>query len=419
MKRFSILLVIPVLLLSFSFIVPASAAETDGNYFNVLDYTGLNNTPLTNVTFSGSTQLHFDLSSTYGSFNAYSVEFTYSYTGSTPSYNYFNLNDSNASTVKTDYIGNGIYRYRASFLGRSGSYFDIGLTSSGETSINVLAFNVYLTDSELFPLSGTVSAGSTSVNFSGGSGNPFNFGNSGSVIIKIDSWRNYDSLLFYLNLHAGPLESVSAVMFNNVDGSETPLNVDISPTFTNSGDTGYNLFIDVNLTSINRVSAPDSTLYLYLVFQPQSGGFMTLRSAYGSIFSDPPDPMTKWYQVLFFNIGNWFQNLENTVANGFESIEAKIDEVFGTSDFEQKKVEIDQSISDFDGAASSNEEYVGAFIQPDYIDTVLSAFPDNWNDSPIFARILTYIWNVPPLVIYVQIISIFIVFSAFVFGRRG
>lgn len=418
MKRFSILLVIPVLLLSFSFIVPASAAETDGNYFNVLDYTGLNNTPLTNVTFSGSTQLHFDLASTYGSFNAYSVEFTYSYSGSTPSLGSFTLDNGAASTVRTDYIGNGIYRYRASFLGRSGSYFDIGLTSSGETSINVLAFNVYLTSDESFPLSGTVHS-SNITSFSGGESSYISFSNVSAVQVRIENWRGYDSLLFFMELHASPLQSVAASLLNNVDGSFTPLDIKINPVYSNPDSSDYELAFDVDLTSIDRVSVPDSTFLLDIVFENNTSGTFKIRSADGIVFSDPPDPMTKWYQILFFNIGNWFQNLENTVANGFESIEAKIDEVFGASSFEQKEAEINQGIDDFNSSLTEQDELMNGLLDPESVDVVISLFPD-LSAATVFAYIMRNLWGITSIAgIYVPILCVFLLFSALVFGRRG
>lgn len=418
MKRFlSLLLVIPVLLFSFPLLVPVSAAETDGLYINVLDYTGINGSLSRFMMFNGSASMNFDLRTTYGFFTAYSVEFTYSYSGSTPSLSSFTLDSTSPSSLRSDYIGDGIFRARAKFNGTSGSSFDIDFTSSGECSINVLAFNVYLCPTEYVPLDGSIYAGGGTYSFSGGSYPYTSINAPGSQLeITVDSWRAYDSLAFYIYLKSDSISSISAYIRDNTNLDVLPLPVSLGSALYPSDSTVNNIAFSVDLTSVDRVSANDSSIVIDIMYSTSSGAFR-IDSAQGVIFSDPPDPVTKWYQILLFNLQQWFSSLNNTVHNGFEEIKAQLDGVFGVSDYDEKKQEIDSALSDFESANSQIGD-IANNIDTDYISFIISSFPD-LSGFPVFTTIMYYLWDNALLSFYAPIISLFIIFSALVFGRRG
>lgn len=418
MKRYiSLLLVIPVLLFSFPLLVPVSAAETDGLYINILDYTGINGSLSRFMMFNGSASMNFDLRTTYGFFTAYSVEFTYSYSGSTPSLSAFTLDGTSPASLRSDYIGDGIFRARAKFNGTSGSSFDIDFTSSGECSINVLAFNVYLCSTEYVPLDGTVYAGGGTYYFSGGSYPYTSINAPGSQLeITVDSWRAYDSLAFYLYLKSDSISSISAYIRDNTNLDVLPLTVSLGSALYPSDSTVNNIAFSVDLTSVDRVSANDSSIVIEIMYSTSSGAFR-IDSAQGVIFSDPPDPVTKWYQILLFNLQQWFSSLNNTVHNGFEEMKAQLDGVFGVSDFEQKKQEIDSALSDFD-SANADAGLITAILDDSYVNGIISSF-DGIVDFPVFTTIMYRLWDNTLIAFYIPVLCIFVLFSAIVFGRRG
>ena len=419
MKRvFSLLLIIPVLFIAFPFFVPVSAAETSGSYFNVLDYTGINGSTSNFLMFTGSAEMNFDLRSTYGFFTAYSVEFTYSYSGSTPSLSALTLDGTPSASIRSDYIGDGIFRARAKFNGTPGSSFDVVLSSSGKCSINVLSFNVYLCSTEYVPLDGYIYFGGGTFYFSGGS-YPYTTvpSSNGLLEISIDSWRNYDSLAFYMYLKSDAVSSISAYIRDNTNLDVIPLDVSFGSAILPSDSSVKNLAFSVDLTSIDRVSANDSTIVIEIYYSSTSNDAFRLDSAHGVVFSDPPDPVTKWYQILFFNLQQWFSSLNNTVHNGFEEIKAQLDGVFGVSDFNRKKEEIDSVISDFDSANADIGDISGVFDY-DEISDIISFLPDLGN-FPVFTSIMYNLWDSALLSFYVPVLCLFMIFSAIVFGRRG
>ena len=419
MKRISaILLIFPVLLLSFSFVVPASAAETSGYYFNVLDYTGINGTTSNFMMFTGSASMNFDLRNTYGFFTAYSVEFTYSYSGSSPSISSFTLDGTAPGSIRSDYIGNGIFRSRAKFNGTPGSSFDITFSSSGKCSINVLSFNVYLCSTEYVPLDGSVYAGGGTYYFSGGSYPYTSLSIPGAMMeISVDSWRSYDSLIFYLYLKSNSISSISAYIRDNTNMDIIPLDVSLGSVLLQTDDLVKNLAFTVDLTSVDRVSANDSSIVVEILYNSTSNGAFRIDSAQGIVFSNPPDPVTKWYQILFFNLQQWFTNLDNTVHNGFEDIKAKLDDVFGVSEYEQMESDIDKTISDFNSAKKAQDN-LGEVFDTTYFDLAVASLP-RFEELVIFGDLMSRLWSLNYLTIYIPILSLFIFFSSLLFGRRG
>lgn len=375
MKRvFSFLLIIPVLFIAFPFFFPVSAAETSGSYFNVLDYTGINGSLSRFMMFNGSASMNFDLRTTYGFFTAYSVEFTYSYSGSTPSLSALTLDGTSPSSLRSDYIGDGIFRARAKFNGTSGSSFDIDFTSSGECSINVLAFNVYLCSTEYLPLDGTIYAGGGTYYFSGGS-YPYTSINAPVSLfeITVDSWRAYDSLAFYLYLKSDSISSISAYIRDNTNLDVFPLPVSFGSALYLSDSTVNNIAFSVDLTSVDRVSANDSSIVIDITYATSSGSFR-IDSAQGVVFSDPPDPVTKWNQILFFNLQQWFSSLNNTVHNGFEEIKAQLDQIFGSSSLEESASELDSSLDRFESSIVGSSDIFNEFFPRDDSNLVLGSF---------------------------------------------
>ena len=399
MKRvFSLLLIIPVLFIAFPFFVPVSAAETSGSYFNVLDYTGINGSTSNFLMFTGSAEMNFDLRSTYGFFTAYSVEFTYSYSGSTPSLSALTLDGTPSASIRSDYIGDGIFRARAKFNGTPGSSFDVVLSSSGKCSINVLSFNVYLCSTEYVPLDGYIYFGGGTFYFSGGS-YPYTKvpSSNGLLEISIDSWRNYDSLAFYMYLKSDAVSSISAYIRDNTNLDVIPLDVSFGSAILPSDSSVKNLAFSVDLTSIDRVSANDSTIVIEIYYSSTSNDAFRLDSAHGVVFSDPPDPVTKWNQILFFNLQQWFSSLNNTVHNGFEEVKALMDKYFGSSSLEQSSSELDSALDGIEESIIGQNDVFNLLFPSDQTNILANSFGDiidlSQTTISLWGNVLNFAWK--------------------------
>ena len=115
-KILAILLIIPVFMFSVPLAFPASAAETSGEYFNVLDYVGVNGTANTSAPINGNTVITFDLTEYFGSFSAYSFEITFNYNGTDLSPLSSVSFDSNYSTLRGGFVTDHMYRYRGTII---------------------------------------------------------------------------------------------------------------------------------------------------------------------------------------------------------------------------------------------------------------------------------------------------------------
>lgn len=347
-----------------------SAAETPYPYFSVLDYAGMNGSVSNSVSFNSSTVFSYNLSSTYGSFTAYSVEFTVSYSGSTPSLSTFTLNGNPASSVRVDYIGNSVFKYRLKFDGAYGSVFNVGFTSSGQTKLRVLGFNVYSSNIDSLPLSGSVISNNLN-NFTDGKAGHTAF-NSDTLQIMVDSWRSFDSLDFLLDITSVSIDSIVAYIYNNVDGVYTSLPVSVGYLDSPAELSSYYVSLSVDLTSIDRAAAPDSTISVVISFSEAASGHYRILSAEGNLFSAPPDPNTKWYQIFLNNITSWFTELDNTVHNGFQDVIAKLDEVFQTSSIQDKVNDMEQAGQDFIDSEKELNDSISSV--PEDFDYILNEF---------------------------------------------
>lgn len=405
MKRFlAILLIIPIFMFSVPLAFPASASETTGQYFDVLDYVGVNGTTSSSAQISGLTEVVFDLSLLLGDFTVYGFDLTFTTDSNADILKSLSFADS-TSSLKGGFVKDGVYRYRGNFEGVTGSLFSLLFSSSYSISVNFISFNVYTVWNNYEPISGVISTMGSSKEFYPGSSSTIsvtadNFGNS--VTVAFEDWRNYDFIEFGIAFIVNDIHSVFVCLQpNTIEAPLYSLPVTITPFTASSSDgqSQYAFVVRVDLTEINHATAPDSYVVVNFSLSTIANSYntVTLYSANGIVFQGESDPALKWYQILYNNISFGFMNLENSIANfsdsvtglfdnWFNSLFTKMEEYFGADD--SLKQESDEKLEDFDSSMQEFDDFNDNFKIPDEDIDFTIEIPDlNTGFSLFLARL--------------------------------
>ena len=339
MKRFTaIVLLLSMALFTFPVFIPASAAETSGNYFNVLDYTGYDDGLSNTFDVEGSKTVIYNLSPYLGSFPVYGVELTYSYVGVQPSISSFMLNNTSFS-VTSSLVSSGLVRVRGDFSGSVGSSFTLTFDAS-VTTVTIHSFNVYTVGVSDAPISGTMYGGNSQVFFDGVSSSTINPEYGTVLQINTDWWRNYDYADLYLTLEALGINSISAILQETATGVKynIPYELNYLNTFFDSTQLRpYDVQLRFDLSGLDHASIGDAILRIEfeLDYTGSSAFSCTMNSFRGFVFSDPIDADTKWHQVLFNNLSNWLLTiysaigtLDQNITVAFNALELNINDTF-------------------------------------------------------------------------------------------
>lgn len=382
MKRFiSISLILSIALMACPVFIPVSAAETSGNYFNVLDYTGIDDGLINTFDVEGSTTVSYNLSTYLGSFPVYGVELTYSYIGVQPSISSFMLNNT-GFVVSSSQVSSGLVRVRADLAGSIGSSFTITFDAS-VTTVTIHSFNVYTVGVSDAPISGIMLAGNTQISFDGLSASTINPSYGTFLQIRSDWWRNYDYADMWLTLSALGINSISAVLQETATGVKynIPYEVNYLNTFFDSTQLrDYEVQLHLDFSGFDHANIGDAILRIEFQLDWTSSSTLscTVNSFRGFVFTDLVDANLKWHQILFTNLSNWFLSvvsaigdLDQTITNAFDSwfstlgnwisdqtkaITDKMDELVDSSDLQQSQEELDQSLNDFDSSLKSEDD---------------------------------------------------------------
>lgn len=424
MKRiFALMLAVAVVLLSFPFALPVSAAETTGEYFNVLDYVGVNGTASTSLTLEGSSTVVFDLSEFFGNFTAYSFEITFNSSGSDMSPLTSVSFDSHSVSLRGGYVSDSVFRYRGNFDGYYGSVITLNFNVSEPTNINFCSFNVYTVKANSEPIGGKLAVTGESITF-GTDGGAYIYGNESSFdmgfAVTFEYWRQYDFIDFALVVNVDDFLSVAPVFVSNV-GEPYLYDVPLTVTeFENQSESGGSLFlisVRADLRNLDHVAPADSYLSINFTVDPIPGdgspNYVGVYTANGVILQGQFNSSTRWYQVLYYHIRNGF----NTVVNGiydfsdsvtnlfdnwFNSLFEKLDDIFGKEDFTEKNNEVNSVLDEFSSAANEHEftfefftDIVGesSLIYEEYVASV----PKYLDPVTSWGTILTFCWNPVPL----------------------
>lgn len=327
-----------VSLLACLFATPVSAAETTGQYLNLLDFVSANNSGSNSVSFTGSYDMSYWFGDTLGQLSVYSVEITYC-TNISATLNSFTL-ENQEYAYKNSAVGEGLYRIRADCLGDMGSSFNLSFYSAYEVNLTILSFNVYLVDVSDFSLSGTIMAGNNTASFSPGSNSSVSATSTTSNLtmkIVVDDWRNFDGISFDVSIHCDTLLGVSAVLVDNTSSDEWILpvtsNTLLSGKTVDTSLSIYRVTGYVDLSNIDHTSTPDSTLYVYFntnTIDTSIYGSFFLTDCRGFVFTDSVDSDLKWYQIIYRAIQAGFGNISDGMYDGFTDLGTAIKDGFSS-----------------------------------------------------------------------------------------
>lgn len=452
MKRiFALMLAVAVVLLSFPFALPVSAAETTGEYFNVLDYVGVNGTASTSLTLEGSSTVVFDLSEFFGNFTAYSFEITFNSSGSDMSPLTSVSFDSHSVSLRGGYVSDSVFRYRGNFDGYYGSVITLNFNVSEPTNINFCSFNVYTVKANSEPIGGKLSVTGESVTF-GTDGGAFIYGNESSFdmgfAVTFEYWRQYDFIDFALVVNVDDFLSVAPVFVSNV-GEPYLYDVPLTVTeFENQSESGGSLFlisVRADLRNLDHVAPADSYLSINFTVDPISGdgspNYVGVYTANGVILQGQFNSSSRWYQVLYYHIRNgfntvvngiydfsdsvtglfdgWFNSLEGWITDSTDRIIEKLDELIGSEVDDSIKNDIDSSMNDFKDSVNEMEENASHwYIASGVLDEFLQIdIPENSSTFIIFDT-LNLFYDFPLFQLYL-ILGFTIALMAFVLFGKG
>lgn len=389
MKRFTaIVLLLSMALFAFPVFIPASAAETSGNYFNVLDYTGYDDGLSNTFDVEGSKTIGYNLSTYLGSFPVYGVELTYSYVGVQPTISSFMLNNTSFS-VTSSVVSSGLVRVRGDLSGAVGESFTITFDAS-VTTVTIHSFNVYTVGVSDAPISGIMFGGNSQLSFDGVSSSTIYPEYGTTLQIRTDWWRNYDYADAYLTLEALGINSISAFLQETATGVKynIPYELNYLNTFFDSTQTRpYDVQLRLDLSGLDHASIGDAILRIefQLDYTSSSTFYCTMNSFRGFVFSDPVDADLKWNQILFNNLSNWFLAVYSAITNLDQNISSAI------SNFDQNVSSaisaLDQTVTNFRNSLLQNlnvwiktqtNSIVAAF---DSLDRSITNLFDSWFTS--------------------------------------
>lgn len=300
--------IIPVVMVLVLFVamlpMQASAAETEGNYLNLLDYCAPSEDG-SSFTVNGKKYIDFQFPNFLGRLSIYGFELTLSYSGSVaPSILDMSLSvigTSNSTKKITPIVREaapGILRVRGGFQGHLGDRILITFNSSVSTNVNLLSFNLYLSDVADIPLSCTlvgteeypyyvdVEACSSKILYFPSSSGIKNK----SIEIKVDDWRNFDCISVAGSIMCHTVNSIEVYLHDNTNFTKLPIAFDINLIDGGAGSLNpvrsFNIIAD--LSSLNHSSQPDSTLcFIFDLSYSNSSAdnsYFSFESCYGSIF---------------------------------------------------------------------------------------------------------------------------------------
>lgn len=136
-----------------------------------------------------------------------------------------------------------------------------------------------------------------------------------TMIWSADNWRVYDSLSFALALNVKSISSITA--YHN--GLSLP--VTVSPILSGSGDanTGnlYHVEVTIDLTGLDRTS--NIIPYIYLTGESDLSGYeyLQLLRTTGYVESESVNPLTYYFNKLFGKLEQYFGG-DSTDSNDFQ-----------------------------------------------------------------------------------------------------
>lgn len=419
MKRF--LAVCLCLAFVVTLFIPASAAETSGVSFNILDFVTLADRNVNHFPMTGSFTATYDISSLLGGMRCYYYEIIYTWSNSEPSLDSINANGA-VVTPTTDKFANGIFRSYGNFNGLIRDKFELNFSNSSGTSyVTILSFEIYTVPKNTFYLPGTLTAvPGDQVNISpGGSATATASGTSPSVsyrlVIPDGFWQTNDFV--DVGGMVGGAGIVSVAAYTSADQY-----IPISYNYLNNSNTGswfHQYFsLRMDLTQLDKTQSTGNIQILFTVLnESDTVSTMTITGIAGVVPSSPFNVQTKWYQILWRTIKNGFASVGNWLTSGFDSVVQAIKETMGFSASEEDKQAAQTEQDKVNGVISDIQDNMPTVPDIDnQLSDAESFVPGELSLEPV-SVIFYSLYEFPFVSLYVSILSVMVLASYVLFGK--
>lgn len=427
MKRF--FAVCMCLALVVTLFIPASAAETSGNSFNVLDYVSVNNGNSNFFGFKGSTTVSFNIEPLLGRMRCYWFDIVYVVTRSNCTLDSITSGVHSVSVTESysGQTGNRTSHASGTFGGLALGSFDLNFSNDGtaDSYVTILSFNIHTINFNRINIPGVLKATpGTQINISpGGSGTvqsaPIN-GTTGSpyftLLITPSYWHDVDyiDVSFYVTCL-----SLNSITCATVDDVFVPIESSITLSADSSSEHQYNAYYitcRLDLTELDRSLNTNIQLLISITSPNSSNCICTVTGLSGCIISAPIDAELKWYQILWNTIKNGFVSVGNWLTSGFDSVVQAIKDTMGVTVPDQQKEDIKQETDKIDDIVTEMDEAMPTVPDIDFegntVDNILS------NESKdIVSLLFSLCWEYPNVTTYVNILAVFALGSYVLFGK--
>ncbi len=284
--------------------MPVSADETSAPYIELVDLCGVDGSARYSFALSANVSANHYMDGGIYTNNLTSVtavEMTLAYSGSVaPDVTYMSFTSYTSGgavpTVRT--ACEGVIRVRAD-TGTGGSRSSkvmFSMISTVDCSVTVLSCKLYITENLDTALPYFLYDGYNDYTTSRDAGVTgfLNWNSSSSSLtsftaqVRVDDWRNYDSVSLYGRADVMSVLSVTCYMHNNETGENIliPINQPDFGDYVGSYNR-YAFALCADLSGINHVDQPDSTLYFSFELNVNlyEGAYFYVFDLYGSVYS--------------------------------------------------------------------------------------------------------------------------------------
>lgn len=427
MKRF--VSICMCLALAVTLFIPASAAETSGNSFNVLDYVSVNNGNSNFFGFKGSTTVSFNIEPLLGRMRCYWFDIVYVVTRSNCTLDSITSGVHSVSVTESysGATGNRTSHASGTFGGLALGSFDLHFSNDGsaDSYVTILSFNIHTMDFNRINIPATLKAtpGNMTTISPGGSGSVQSQPITGttlnptfSLLISPSYWHDVDYIDVSFYVSCLSLNSITCATADDVFVPVESSVILSGDSSSNSQHNDYYLTCRLDLTDLDR-SLNSNIQLLVTVTSPDSDScLMTVTGLSGCIVSAPINAELKWYQILWNTIKNGFVSVGNWLSSGFDSVVQTIKETMGVTVPDQQKENIKQETDQIDDIVTDMQEVMPTIpdldLEQNTVDYMLPV-----GGAEIVSNIFGLCWEFPNINTYVSILAVFALGSYVLFGK--
>lgn len=354
MKRYIVLFMTIVALMG-ALAVPASAAETESTFIDLLDYGTINGAGSHFITLNSSKQEFYYSFPNYSA--PYYVDILFSATGAVPSSISVKVTQTYGLTLVS--LGDNLFRAYGK-VASSSSTMTIITDVSGTCWLQMLSFKVSLIKANFFDMNGFLDIktfdGNDHVIYYTPGGNNFVTWDStydvvaNDVILRLytEEWVKYDYLDYQIAFYGSEVQTISAYFNSEI----LPFESSLIEAYSTDGEKYYHITVRVNVSELDRTNTVDLPI---VHLECTAGSYETtsvgVRYMGGGVL----------YEDSFLTY--WF----NKITSGIQGIIDAVSDKSGSDDLQSS---VDQAGSELDDLGASLDSVTRPAI--DGINTDLS-----------------------------------------------